>query len=139
MIGGHVTLSDSSGPFLALRDVELKQFDGATLIRLVEATRETSTGGDDKELLASYLAAAREDKLDVVVAGVLGLLAAELEMDETPEPDATLDELGFDSLVGLRLFRRLKDAYSIELSMSDVVGASSPRTLAYIEDRKSVV
>mgnify|MGYP000845715964 FL=1 len=132
MIGGHVTLSDSSGPFLALRDVELKQFDGATLIRLVEATRETSTGGDDKELLASYLAAAREDKLDVVVAGVLGLLAAELEMDETPEPDATLDELGFDSLVGLRLFRRLKDAYSIELSMSDVVGASSPRTLAYV-------
>ena len=110
----------------------MKQFDGATLIRLVEATRETSTGGDDKELLASYLAAAREDKLDVVVAGVLGLLAAELEMDETPEPDATLDELGFDSLVGLRLFRRLKDAYSIELSMSDVVGASSPRTLAYV-------
>lgn len=132
IIGGHVTLSDDSGPFLALQDVELKLFDGAVLMRLADAARETSLGGDDKALLASYLAAANEDKLDAVIAGVLGLLAAELEMDEAPMPDVSLDDLGFDSLVGLRLFGRLKDAYSIELSMSDVVSARSPRTLAHV-------
>ncbi|WP_158894913.1 beta-ketoacyl synthase N-terminal-like domain-containing protein [Amycolatopsis anabasis] len=131
VVHGTAHVLDGTGrPVLVMTDVELREFDGRKLMDMRAVMQAAGSRRGEKALLARYAAAEGPERIALVEGETLRLLAEELESDIVKlDAEDLLEDLGFDSLVGLRLFNRLREVFGIDLDLKDVVGAESPRAL----------
>jgi acyl carrier protein len=93
---------------------------------------EGPAGGGGEALARSVLAAARQDRQEVMLEGVRGQIARVLghESAEAVDPQRTFKDLGFDSLTAVELRNRLGAALGTRLSATLAFDYPTPQQLA---------
>ncbi|SOD63844.1 Acyl transferase domain-containing protein [Streptomyces zhaozhouensis] len=136
-ISGAVQVRDSRGAtLLTIEQAVLKEFD-ESLLADIQSALEAGAAGDragDPAFLLEYAETPDDDKPGLLLERTRALLAAAMEVEDpaTLEADAKLDDLGLDSLIGLRFFNSVRDVFGVELGMADLIDAHTIRETAML-------
>ena len=127
-------LDDEGTQIVHIGQMKLKEFDEEKLMMLREGMENGASGdGKDKNFLIRYLQATSEERLDMLTEYIRQVMANALEMDpEDLDPYGSLDDVGLDSMAGLRFMSDLVKRLGIDLVFSDFYNCNNIHDSAYM-------
>lgn len=128
-------LCDADGTvFVRIGNMKVKPFDEEKLLMLRDGLQGDMTGdGKDKNFLTQYMQASGEERLDMLTEYIRQVMAKALEMEpEELDPYGALDDVGLDSMAGLRFMSDLVRRLDIDLVFSDFYNCNSIHDSAYM-------
>lgn len=127
-------LNEMGEQIVRIGKMKLKEFDEEKLLTLREGIENGDSGdGKDKNFLMRYLQATSEERLDMLTEYIRQVMANALEMDpEDLDPYSSLDDVGLDSMAGLRFMSDLVKRLGIDLVFSDFYNCNNIHDSAYM-------